>query len=220
MPPSRFIPPAHPGGSGVGWGGKFRTITARSPVWLRWESHKLSSMPMCGLCQRCKANGRGPCERILLMLARSHSSYPSAVTPALLHKVNLPLKTCYLLTRLIEVDGCMTFIEYLIFFFPLHQMALVLTPRIRSSTLLGCYMSWTPAPAEIAHKHAGRRTETQRWLEICAQPWIVDWNCWTAIRVLSFSPYKARSITTQPHHIIIMIRSKWRTCDDSFTLHK
>lgn len=38
--------------------------------------------------------------------------HPSEVTPALFHKVNLPLKTWYLQTRLIEIDGCMTFIEF------------------------------------------------------------------------------------------------------------
>lgn len=63
------------------------------------------------LCQHCKANG--PCERILLTLAQNRSSSKRSDPPAPFHKVNLPFETWYLLKRLIGIDGCMTFIEFL-----------------------------------------------------------------------------------------------------------
>lgn len=93
--------------------------------------------------------------------------HPSEVTLAPFHKVNLPLKTWYLLTRLIEIDGSMTFIEFF------YELVLVLTPFIQASVCLGCYSSWTPALAAIvclihtsrcAHTHTERGRH--RWLKL------------------------------------------------------
>lgn len=56
------------------WRAKSQTVTAGSPVWLRWEGHNLSSVHGVQACQHCEASDRGPCEHILLVLAHSHSS--------------------------------------------------------------------------------------------------------------------------------------------------
>lgn len=153
-PCSRFTLSAHPGGA------KSQTITAG---WLHWESHNFNSMPICSCANTAKQTAGGPCEHISCLCWPRVTGHPSEVTPALVHKVNLPLKTWYLLTRLIEIDGCMTFIEFF------YEQVLVVTPFIRASVRLGCYSSWTPALAAVAclmrahkeKKETGREWETQ-----------------------------------------------------------
>lgn len=129
LPPSIF---SHP--CSLSWAAESQTITAGSPVWLHWESHNLNSMPICSCANTAKQTAGAPASISCLCWPRV-SRHPSEVTPALFHKVNLPLKTWYLLTRLIEVDGCMTFIEFF------YEPVLVVTPFIQASVRLGCYSS-------------------------------------------------------------------------------
>lgn len=93
------------------WRAKSQTVTAGSPVWLHWEGHNLSSVPACSRANTARRATGAPASTSCLCWP-TVTLHPSEVTPAPLHKVNLPLKIWYLLTCLIECDGCLTFIEF------------------------------------------------------------------------------------------------------------
>lgn len=93
------------------WRAKSQTVTAGFPVWLRWEGHNLSSVPSRSRANTARRTTGAPVSTSCLCWP-TVTLHPSEVTPAPLHKVNLPLKIWYLLTCLIECDGCMTFIEF------------------------------------------------------------------------------------------------------------
>lgn len=118
------------------WRAKSQTVTAGSPVWLRWEGHNSSSVPACSRANTARRATGAPVSTSCLCWP-TVTLHPSEVTPAALHKVNLPLKIWYLLTCLIEFDGCMTFIEFFI------------SGSSRASERLGCYSSWARALAGI-----------------------------------------------------------------------
>lgn len=79
------------------------------PDRLHGESHNLNFMLHCA--NTAKQMAGAPASTSCLCWPRD-GRHPSEVTPAVFHKVNLALKMWYLLTRLMETDGSMTFIEF------------------------------------------------------------------------------------------------------------
>lgn len=86
------------------------TRTARSPERLH-RGKVITWTPCCIVPTLAKQTIRAPASISCLCWPRV-ARHPSEVTPAVFHKVNLPLETWYLQTRLIETDGSMTFIEF------------------------------------------------------------------------------------------------------------
>lgn len=183
-------------------------------------------MPICSCASTGKQTAEAPASVACLCWPRV-TRHPSAATPALFHKVNLPFRTWYLLTRLMGIDGCMTFIEFF------YEPVLVMTPFIQASVRLGCYSSWTPAPAEKAglsffytHTYTLIETRTDRRLKplvtLSHSFKVLDWRyihppirrsrnllCWAQP---GLSPYTA-------YHIIILMRSKSRTFTPSLSIN-
>lgn len=165
-----------------------------------------SSMPIRGGAKQCKANGpRRPPRAYPAYAGPRLPRHPSEVTPALFHKVNLPLKTWYLLTRLIETDGCMTFIEFF------YERVLVVTPFIRA--LRGCYSSWTSAlAAKKSPSHVSTQTDRDRQKE--------DWTPRLALDSSSFSQIWAAALSKARRVLLHSLSHHYYAWDDSFCVHK
>lgn len=119
--------------------GQVQTVTVRSTLWLRWEGPQVE---LRVVVPTLRGERQGPLwtppPPTPCLCWPTDALHPSVVTPGALHKVNLPLKIWYLLTCLIEFDGCMTFIEFFL-----------ISCAQSGSERLGCYSSWTRALAGI-----------------------------------------------------------------------
>lgn len=162
-----------------------------------------SPMPIRSGAKQCKANGpRRPPRAYPAYAGPRLPRHPSEVTPALFHKVNLPLKTWYLLTRLIETDGCMTFIEFF------YERVLVVTPFIRA--LRGCYSSWTSALAPESPSHVSTQTDRDRQKE--------DWTPRLALDSSSFSQIWAAALSKARRVLLHSLSHHYYACMGWFFL--
>lgn len=134
-------------------------------------------MPSCSRANTAKQMAGAPVSISCLCWPRV-TRHSSEVTPALFHKVNLPLQTWYLLTRLIEIDGCMTFIDF--FFFTSRFWSwrrLFGPPRTSDVSLVELLLSLQKF---VSCKHRQKKRERPRWLwaALTYSP-----NCWTGMRL-------------------------------------